>query len=165
MGGGFASLGSAWGSLCPACFVLTPHGGRGVHRSAILLECLSLCPPSNASHCVPQTCTPRHRHTHTKLMHTFTETDTLTYQHTHTHNTRAYMHSGTHTLTHPLLNTLPRACSLAISHTPLVFVLDVRIRQSAVDTPSQSVFLAAVPSLQSLFLSKQNKMKSNTDLI
>lgn len=55
--------------------------------------------------------------------------------------------------------------SLSVSHTPLVLVLDVRVRRSAVYTLSPSLFPAAVPSLQSLFHSKQNKMKSNTDLI
>lgn len=90
----------------------------------------------------PSACT--HRHTHTKLMHTFSETSTHTYSHTRAH-------------------TLWNICTL--THTPLVLVLHVRVRQSAVSTLSPALFLAAVPSLQSLFHSKQNKMKSNTDLI
>lgn len=164
MGGGFASLGSAWGSLSPACFVLSiptwwerckqVSNFAGVPFSLSPVQCFLLCP----SKMHPQT------QTHSHQTHTFTETDTLTHQHTHTHTrvhvctpecTRSYTHFGTHT----------HSCSLSILHTPLVSILDVRIRQSAVDTPSQSLFLAAVPSLQSLFLSKQNKMKSNTDLI
>lgn len=164
MGRGFASLGSTQGSLFPVCFVLTPYGRGGTNRSAILLECLAVCPPSNSSLCVsPHTPTT---YAHTKLIYTFTNTRTQM-------DLSAQAYSSTLTCAPTVWNihsctrehTLTRALSLSLTHTPLVLVFAVRVRQSAVYTLSLSLFPAAVPSLQSLFHSKQNKMKSSTDLI
>ena len=70
---------------------------------------------------------------------------------------------NTHPHTQFWIHTHTCSLFLSVSHTPLVLVLDVR--QSAVYTLSPSLFPAAVPSLQSLFHSKQNEMKSNTALI
>lgn len=160
VGGGPASLGSAWGSLCPACFVLTPRVGE-VEMGQQFCRSAFLSVPSCSPLSVPQTCSRIHKHTHPKL--TLTETNTLLHWYTHTH-TQAYMHSGIHTLFWPHTHT----CSLTLSVSFSVsraFVLDVRVRQSAVYTLSPSSFLAAAPSLQSPFHSKQNKVKSNTDLM
>ena len=102
VGGGPASLGSAWGSLCPACFVLIAQGGRSGSGSAILQESLLLC-PSNSPLCAPQTCTHIHKHTHTTLIHTFRDKHTHTPMHSHSHS---------HLLAHSL------CLFLCLTHTP-----------------------------------------------
>ena len=103
---------------------------------------------------------------------THRDTHTCIYRDTHIHTqmdlyTLTHSHTCAYTLEHTLFwihtHTWSLSQSLAVSHTPLVIVLDVR--QSAVYTLALSLFTAAVPSLHSLFLSKQNEMKSNTDLI
>lgn len=123
---------------------------------------------SNSSPLHPSTGTHRHRVTHPKLMpifietHIHTQTDVCTLIPTYLH---PCAYTLWNTLSHTQFWTHTHTCSLflSVSHTPLVLVLNVR--QSAVYTLSPSLFPAAVPSLQSLFHSKQNEMKSNTDLI
>lgn len=104
----------------------------------------------------------KHRHTHTKLREKHTQTLLLTHTHICLHTLE---HTHTHSWTHTHTYLLTLSVSFSVSHIPFIFIFNMRVRQSAVYTLSLSWFLAAVPSLQSLFHSKQNKMKSNTDLI
>lgn len=136
------------------------YTGQQFCWSALLSVLSHHPPPLNASNVHPQTQTHSHR-THSHL-YTQTHGHTNTLTHTRTHMcTLEYPRSHTHFCKH----TLTHALSLSASHAPPVFSLEVRTGQSAVDAPPQPLFLAAVPSSQSLFHSKQNKMKSNTDLI
>lgn len=83
--------------------------------------------------------------------------------HTHTHILASMcLYALKHTLTHTVLNTHSHmlTVSVCLTHTPCLST-----QCQAVYTLSPSLFPAAVPSLQSLFHSKQNEMKSNTDLI
>lgn len=73
-------------------------------------------------------------------------------------NTYSCTHSWTHT------HTCSVSVSFSVPHTPLVFILGVSGKLLFILFPL-SLLLAAVPSLLSLFHSKQNKMKSNTNLI
>ena len=119
----FCSLGSAWGSLSPACFVLTSCEGRSVNGSAILLECLSLCPFPIPPLCILPIGTHRHRVTHPKLMPTFIETHihTQRHMHTHTHILAAMcLYALKHTPTHTVLNTHSHmlTVSVCLTHTP-----------------------------------------------
>lgn len=125
--------------------------GQQFHWSAFLSVPFQFLPPSPSM--------GAHRHTHTDLRPALTEPHTFTHRLTHPHILAHTLpvRSLEHTLTHML------TLSAWVSHTPLVLVLDAR--QSAIYTLSPPLFLAAVPSLQSLFHSKQNEMKSNTALI
>lgn len=114
VGGGPASLGSAWGSLCPACFVLTAQGGRSGNGSAIFageLFALSLqLSPLCSSNVHPHTQAHSH-HTHSHIQrqtHSYTNALTLTLTHMRVHiYTLEYTHSFELTLT--------PACSLSLS--------------------------------------------------
>lgn len=157
MGGDFAAPGIAISSLLCS---YTIRWGR--HKEIGNFAGVPVYPPSNSSLFVsPHTPT---MYAHTKLIHTFPETNTRTqmnlYRHTHTYWC-VHLLSGIYTHSY----TCKHSLKLCLTDTPLVLVLDARVRQSSIYTLSPSLFPAAVPSLQSLFHSKQNKMKSNTDLI
>lgn len=108
----FCSLGIAWGSLSPACFVLAPCDGRSVNGSAISLECLSLCPlpipPSKSFNGRPQT------HSHRSQTRTYraTHIHPQTHSSPHTCTHLACTFSGTHTHTHA------HSLCLGLTHTP-----------------------------------------------
>lgn len=123
-----------------------------------LLSVLLPTLPSVSLHLHPQhTLTPNsYPHLQT-LAHKWTYPRRRTHPHSHVR-----LLSGIYTPA--LVNTHSHMLCLSLTHTPLVLVFDVKVRRS-VYTLSLSLFPAAVPSLQSLFHSKQNKMKSNTDLI
>lgn len=150
------------GLLSPVCFVLTPYGEEGIKRLAILLECLSIPHPTLPSlslHTHPQCTLTPNSYTHSQRQ-TLAHKWTYTNRHTHTYSC-VHLLSGIYTHSY----TCKHSLKLCLTDTPLVLVLDARVRQSTIYTLSPSLFPAAVPSLQSLFHSKQNKMKSNTDLI
>lgn len=150
------------GILSPVCSVLAPYGGGGIGRSAILLECLAVCSPSNSSLCVsphtPTTYAP------TRLRHTLTETNTLTQMdlHTQAHSSMLLWSVHSYTCEHTLAHAL--CVSLCLTHIPCLSICcEGQVTCCLYSFP---VFVSSsCSSLRSLFHSKQNKMKSNTDLI
>lgn len=111
-----------------------------------------------------------HRHTHTKVIHALQR---YTHSHTDIHTDKlvpTYLHtwactlSGTHTHTYTLLNTPHISFSLSFSLSHTTPCLSTQC-QAICCLYSFPVFVSSSCSLQSLFHSKQNEMKSNTDLI
>lgn len=122
----FCSLGSVWGSLSPACFVLNTLWWKkckwvsnfaGVPFSLSLSKsspCILQGAPADTQRYSHQTHTCIYRDTH---IHTQMDLNTLTHSYPHT-LTHVPIHSGTHTVLNPHSHMITVPVSGCLTHAP-----------------------------------------------